>query len=88
MAIRRKALDQLPVDERDCGIPVLIELMKSSGALREKGAQLYVGMGDGDIDAVRRQTLARQGIHVLPGSARLRSGGVTKLLNSAQHTKY
>ena len=87
MAVRRKALDQLPVDERDCSIPVLIDLMESSGALTEKGAQLYVDMGDGDIDALRRKTLARQGIHVLPGSSRVSRDGVTRSLNST-HTKY
>jgi hypothetical protein len=88
MATRRKALHQLPVDERDCVIPVLIDLIESSGALRETGAQLYVDMGDGDIDAMSRQTLARHGIHVLPGSSRERGDGVTESLNSANHTKY
>jgi len=88
MAIRRKTLHRLPVDERDCGIPVLIDLMESSGALRENGARLYVTMGDGDIDLLRRQALAHQGIHVLPGSSRERDSGVTKLLNSTHHTKY
>jgi hypothetical protein len=88
MGTRRKALDQLPVDERDCAIPVLIDVMKTSGALREKGAQLYVAMGDGDIDASSRETLARQGIHVLPDSSRTRGAGVAKLLNSTNHTKY
>jgi hypothetical protein len=88
MNTRRKTLHQLPVDERDCGIPVLIDLMESSGALREKGARLYVTMGDGDIDLLRRQALAHQGIHVLPGSSRERDSGATKLLNSTHHTKY
>jgi hypothetical protein len=88
MATRREALRQLPVDERACGIPVLIDLMESSGALGEKGAQLYVTMGDSDIDSLRRQALARQGIHVLPGSPRKRGSGATNVLNSTQHTKY
>jgi hypothetical protein len=88
MATRRKALDQLPVDERDCALPVLIDVMKTSGALREKGAQLYVAMGDGDIDASSREILARQGVYVLPDSSRTRGTGITKLLNSTTHTKY
>lgn len=87
MAVRREALDQLPVDERDCGIPVLIDLMESSGALREKDAQLYVDLGDGDIDASRRQTLALQGIHVLPGSSRVSGGGVSRSPDP-HHTRY
>lgn len=87
MAVRRKALDQLPVDERDCSIPVLVDVMESSGALREKGARLYVDIGDGDIDALRRQTLARQGIHVLPGSSRVSGGGATRSLDP-RHTRY
>jgi hypothetical protein len=88
MAIRRKTLDQLSLDERDCSIPVLIDLIESSGALREKGAELYVDMGDGDIDALSRQTLDHQGIHVLPGSSRERQVGVTEKLNTTNHTKY
>jgi hypothetical protein len=88
MAVRRKALNQLPVDEMDCDIPVLIDLVESSGALREKGAQLYADMGDGNVDASHRQTLAREGIHVLPGSSRGRRSEITELLNSTHHTKY
>jgi len=68
-AMRRKALRVLPVNEMDCGMPVLIDLMESSGAVKEKDTQLYVTLGEGDINALHREELARQGIHVLAGSA-------------------
>lgn len=61
-------IKQMPVDYRDCVLPVLVDLFDRQGGL-QRGYHLYVTVFDHDMDAHLQAALAGYGIAAYPGSA-------------------
>lgn len=60
-------IEQMPVDYRDCILPVLVRVMRQ-GAI-DRGNHLYVKVFGHDMDAYLQAALARHGIDAYPASA-------------------
>jgi len=59
-------IKQMPVDYRDCVLPVLVEVMRQAATT---GNHLYVTVFGHDMDAYLQAALARHGIAAYPSSA-------------------
>jgi hypothetical protein len=59
-------IKQMPVDYRDCVLPVLLEVMRQDA---KSGNHLYVAVFGHDMDAHLQAALARHGITAYPSSA-------------------
>lgn len=60
-------IKQMPVDYRDCALPVLVDLFMRRAA-PERGYHLYVKVFDHDMDTYLQAALARYGITAYPYS--------------------
>lgn len=88
LARTHAAAQEMPIDPRDCGLPVLVDAIRQSGAVGEKDAQIYVSLIGEDIDAGRRSELRRQGVTVRPASKLLHDSAAQAELQRSRHTLF